>query len=44
MNFKEFAEQTMELWLDDERDPDDPYIQEDFHSARPGLKWVKTAP
>lgn len=33
----------IELWLDDERDPNDPSIQEDFHS-RPGMVWVKTVP
>ena len=32
----------IELWLDDERDPDDPFIQEEFH-ARPGMTWVKSA-
>jgi hypothetical protein len=24
--------QTIKLWLDDERDPNNPFIQEDFHS------------
>ena len=33
----------IELWLDDERDPNDPFIQEEFH-ARPGMIWVKTVP
>lgn len=32
----------IELWLDDERDPTDPYIQEEF-GARDGMVWVKTA-
>ena len=32
----------IDLWLDDERDPDDPRIQEQF-GAEPGLVWVKTA-
>ncbi len=31
-----------ELWLDDERDPDDPFIQEEF-GAKPGMFWAKTA-
>jgi hypothetical protein len=39
--FKEFL-QTMEIWLDDERDPNDPFIQEEFHS-RPGMVWARTA-
>lgn len=30
------------LWLDDERDPEDPRIQELF-GAEPGMVWVKTA-
>lgn len=32
----------MKVWLDDERDPQDPSIQEDF-GARPDMIWVKTA-
>ncbi|MDB5336626.1 MAG: hypothetical protein JWN70_2245 [Planctomycetaceae bacterium] len=32
----------IDLWLDDERDPDDPKIQELFDAA-PGMIWVKTA-
>lgn len=32
----------IELWLDDERNPDDQFIQEEFGS-RPGMVWVKTA-
>lgn len=30
------------LWLDDERNPDDPRIQELF-GAEPGMVWAKTA-
>jgi hypothetical protein len=30
------------LWLDDERDPRDPRVQERFN-AEPGMIWVKTA-
>ncbi len=30
------------VWLDDERDPNDPKIQELF-GAEPGMIWVKTA-
>lgn len=45
MNFKEFftEEEGISLWLDDERDPNDSSIQEDF-GARPGMIWVKTVP
>lgn len=45
MQFKEFfqEQQQQELWLDDERNPDDPLIQELF-GARPGMIWVKTVP
>jgi len=44
MNFKLWLEnQGVELWLDDERDPNDPFIQDEFH-ARPGMTWVKTVP
>ena len=32
----------IDLWLDDERDPDDPRIQELF-GAEPGMFWVKSA-
>ena len=32
----------IKLWLDDERNPDDPFIQEEF-GAEPGMVWVKTA-
>ena len=32
----------IDLWLDDERDPNDPKIQELF-GAEPGMIWVKTA-
>ena len=32
----------IDLWLDDERDPDDPRIQELF-GAEPGMVWVKSA-
>ena len=32
----------IDLWLDDERDPDDPRIQEAFN-AQPGMRWVKSA-
>ncbi|MES2793434.1 MAG: cyclic-phosphate processing receiver domain-containing protein [Planctomycetota bacterium] len=32
----------IDLWLDDERDPEDPQIQEAFGSF-PGMIWVKTA-
>ena len=32
----------IDLWLDDERDPDDRLIQEMFDSF-PGMLWVKTA-
>lgn len=31
------------LWLDDERDPNKPFIQQEF-GAQPGMIWVKTAP
>lgn len=31
----------MKLWLDDERDPKDPYIQKNFN-ATPDMIWVKT--
>ncbi len=31
----------MKLWLDDERDPTKPYIQEEF-GAEPDMIWVKT--
>ena len=40
-NFKEFVN-GIEIWLDDERDPNDPFVQKEFHS-RPGMIWVKTA-
>jgi hypothetical protein len=44
MKFKDWLEHNqVELWLDDERDPNDPLIQKDFHS-RPGMVWVKTVP
>jgi len=32
----------IELWLDDERDPNDNFIKEEFGS-RDGMIWVKTA-
>jgi hypothetical protein len=32
----------VELWLDDERNPEDQFIQEEFGS-RAGMLWVKTA-
>ena len=32
----------IDLWLDDERDPNDPRIQEQF-DATDGMIWVKTA-
>ena len=32
----------IDIWLDDERDPDDPQIQEQF-GAFPGMIWVKSA-
>lgn len=32
----------MRLWLDDERDPKDPSVQEDFSSRKDDV-WVKTA-
>jgi len=32
----------IKLWLDDERDPNDPFIQEEF-GAQDGMIWVKTA-
>jgi len=33
---------SIELWLDDERDPESQFIQEEFGSW-PGMVWVKTA-
>jgi hypothetical protein len=33
----------VKLWLDDERDPDEPFIREEFGSQEDML-WVKTAP
>lgn len=32
----------VDLWLDDERNPADPRVQEQF-DAMPGMIWVKTA-
>jgi hypothetical protein len=42
MEFIEFLENKISIWLDDERDPNDHGIQEDFHSF-PGMTWAKTA-
>ncbi len=33
----------MKIWLDDERDPKDPFIQKEF-GASSDMLWVKTAP
>lgn len=42
--FRQFLENSsIEIWLDDERDPSKPDIQEDF-GARPGMTWCKTVP
>jgi len=35
------SEQSIHLWLDDERDPQDPYIQKNFN-AHGNEIWVKT--
>lgn len=32
----------MKIWLDDERDPRDPFVQEEF-LAEPGMMWVKSS-
>lgn len=43
VTFFEWMESVkMRLWLDDERDPEDPIIQKDF-GAKPGMVWTKTA-
>ncbi|MHA2060495.1 MAG: cyclic-phosphate processing receiver domain-containing protein [Candidatus Ranarchaeia archaeon] len=46
MDFKEFFEAEaaggIELWLDDDRDPELPQYQGAF-GAKPGMLWVKTA-
>ena len=34
----------IEIWLDDERDPNDEFIQREFErNIRPGMVWAKTA-
>lgn len=44
MKFKLFVENApVELWLDDERDPKDPIIIQNFGS-NPNMIWVKTVP
>ena len=44
VTFKEFLlQEGIEIFLDDDRDPSDPSVQEDF-GARPGMVWVKTVP
>jgi hypothetical protein len=44
MNFKLWIEsQNIELWLDDERDPKDPFIIQNFGS-NPNMVWVKNVP
>jgi hypothetical protein len=30
------------IWLDDERDPNEPFIQREY-GAKPGMLWAKTA-
>ena len=39
---EKIAIMRIKLWLDDERDPKDPYIQSEF-GAKGDEKWVKTA-
>lgn len=39
---KIMSKKSIEIWLDDERDPKDKFIQERF-GADPGMTWVKTA-
>jgi hypothetical protein len=33
----------MQVWLDDERNPDDPFVRSEFNS-KPNMIWVKTVP
>lgn len=43
MQFKQFVETTtLDIWLDDERDPRDQYVQQHF-GAKGNEVWVKTA-
>jgi hypothetical protein len=42
MNFKLWMENSIKIFLDDERDPKDPVIQNKF-GATPTMLWVKTA-
>lgn len=40
-NFKNWLENKIEIWLDDERNPEDSYIIDNFNS-RKNMVWVKT--
>lgn len=43
MNWYKKAQKTIDLWLDDERDPTNPKIQQQF-GAKDNEIWVKTVP
>lgn len=42
MKFKLWLENEIHLWLDDERNPNDPTYQDEDFRAKPGMVWVKT--